>query len=158
MATDGYATTRNIEDADLVLLNTCSIRDNAEQRVRKRLTEFKSLKKQNPDLVVGILGCMAERLKKNLLEEEHLVDLVAGPDAYRDLPNLLNEVGTGQKSRQCIAFPRGNLCGHYSGKARSRRYIGFCYHYERVRQHVFFLCGPLYARKRTFPKSLHNRG
>lgn len=98
LATDGYATTRNIEDADLVLLNTCSIRDNAEQRVRKRLTEFKSLKKQNPDLVVGILGCMAERLKKNLLEEEHLVDLVAGPDAYRDLPNLLNEVGTGQRA------------------------------------------------------------
>ncbi|MFM7723565.1 MAG: tRNA (N6-isopentenyl adenosine(37)-C2)-methylthiotransferase MiaB [Bacteroidota bacterium] len=98
LATDGYATTRNIEDADLVLLNTCSIRDNAEQRVRKRLTEFKSLKKQNPDLVVGILGCMAERLKKNLLEEEHLVDLVAGPDAYRDIPNLLNEVGTGQRA------------------------------------------------------------
>jgi len=98
LATDGYQTTRNIEDADLVLINTCSIRDNAEQRVRKRLTEFKSLKKNNPELVVGILGCMAERLKKNLLEEEHLVDLVAGPDAYRDLPNLLNEVGTGQRA------------------------------------------------------------
>lgn len=98
LVSDGYTTTRNIEDADLVLLNTCSIRDNAEQRIRKRLTEFKSLKKQNPDLVVGILGCMAERLKKNLLEEEHLVDLVAGPDAYRDLPNLLNEVGTGQRA------------------------------------------------------------
>ncbi|MBM3164834.1 MAG: tRNA (N6-isopentenyl adenosine(37)-C2)-methylthiotransferase MiaB [Bacteroidetes bacterium] len=98
LAGEGYCTTRNVEDADLVLLNTCSIRDNAEQRVRKRLTEFKSLKKKKPELVVGILGCMAERLKKNLLEEEQLVDLVAGPDAYRDLPNLLDEVGTGQRA------------------------------------------------------------
>jgi tRNA-2-methylthio-N6-dimethylallyladenosine synthase len=98
LSENGYATTRNIEEAHLVLLNTCSIRDNAEQRVRKRLTEFKSLKKQHPEMVVGILGCMAERLKKKLLEEEHLVDLVAGPDAYRDLPNLIQEVGTGQKA------------------------------------------------------------
>lgn len=98
LSENGYATTRNIEEAHLVLINTCSIRDNAEQRVRKRLTEFKSLKKQHPEMVVGILGCMAERLKKKLLEEEHLVDLVAGPDAYRDLPNLIQEVGTGQKA------------------------------------------------------------
>jgi len=98
LSENGYATTRNIEEAHLVLLNTCSIRDNAEQRVRKRLTEFKSLKKQHPEMVVGILGCMAERLKKKLLEEEQLVDLVAGPDAYRDLPHLIQEVGTGQKA------------------------------------------------------------
>jgi len=98
LAQDGYATTRNIAEADLVLINTCSIRDNAEQRVRNRLTEFQHHKQQNPKLVVGILGCMAERLKKNLLEEEKLVDIVAGPDAYRDLPNLISEVGTGQKA------------------------------------------------------------
>jgi len=98
MTKEGYSTTRNIDEADVVLINTCSIRDNAEQRVRNRLTEFKHKKNQNPDLVVGILGCMAERLKKALLEEEKLVDLVAGPDAYRDLPNLVEEVGTGQKA------------------------------------------------------------
>ena len=98
LSDQGYQTTRNIDDADVILLNTCSIRDNAEQRVRNRLTEFKIKKDRNPDLVVGTLGCMAERLKKNLLDEEKLVDLVAGPDAYRDLPNLIDEVGTGQKA------------------------------------------------------------
>ena len=98
MKNDGYATTRNVNEADVVLINTCSIRENAETRVRNRLTEFKKKKEENPELVVGILGCMAERLKKNLLEEEKLVDLVAGPDAYRDLPNLIEEVGTGQKA------------------------------------------------------------
>jgi tRNA-2-methylthio-N6-dimethylallyladenosine synthase len=98
LSDQGYQTTRNIDDADVILLNTCSIRENAEQRVRNRLTEFKIKKERNPELVVGILGCMAERLKKNLLEEEKLVDLVAGPDAYRDLPNLIDEVGTGQKA------------------------------------------------------------
>jgi tRNA-2-methylthio-N6-dimethylallyladenosine synthase len=98
MANEGYTTTRNVDEADIVLINTCSIRENAETRVRNRLTEFKIKKEKNPDLVVGILGCMAERLKKSLLEEEKLVDLVAGPDAYRDLPNLVEEVGTGQKA------------------------------------------------------------
>lgn len=98
LSDQGYQTTRNIDDADVILLNTCSIRENAEQRVRNRLTEFKIKKERKPDLVVGILGCMAERLKKNLLDEEKLVDLVAGPDAYRDLPNLIDEVGTGQKA------------------------------------------------------------
>jgi tRNA-2-methylthio-N6-dimethylallyladenosine synthase len=98
MKNDGYSTTRNVDEADVVLINTCSIRENAETRVRNRLTEFKKKKEDNPELVVGILGCMAERLKKNLLEEEKLVDLVAGPDAYRDLPNLIEEVGTGQKA------------------------------------------------------------
>ena len=98
MSQNGYATTRNIDEADVVLINTCSIRENAEIRVRNRLTEFKSKKESNPQLVVGILGCMAERLKKNLLEEEKLVDIVAGPDAYRDLPNLVESVGTGQKA------------------------------------------------------------
>jgi tRNA-2-methylthio-N6-dimethylallyladenosine synthase len=98
MHNNGYSTTRDIDEADVVLINTCSIRENAETRVRNRLTEFKSKKTKKPDLVIGILGCMAERLKKSLLEEEKLVDLVAGPDAYRDLPNLVEEVGTGQKA------------------------------------------------------------
>lgn len=98
MTSQGYETTRNADDADVVLINTCSIRENAEIRVRKRLGDFKKRKDSNPELVVGILGCMAERLKKSLLEEEKLVDLVAGPDAYRDLPNLVDEVGTGQKA------------------------------------------------------------
>ncbi|RCL76757.1 MAG: tRNA (N6-isopentenyl adenosine(37)-C2)-methylthiotransferase MiaB [Flavobacteriales bacterium] len=98
MCKKGYNTTRNIDEADVVLINTCSIRDNAEKRVRNRLTEFKKKKSDNPDMVVGILGCMAERLKKSLLEQEKLVDLVAGPDAYRDLPNLIDEVGTGQRA------------------------------------------------------------
>ncbi|MDG2152622.1 MAG: tRNA (N6-isopentenyl adenosine(37)-C2)-methylthiotransferase MiaB [Crocinitomicaceae bacterium] len=98
MNKNGYSTTRDIDEANVVLINTCSIRDNAEKRVRNRLTEFKKKKNDNPDLVVGILGCMAERLKKSLLEQEQLVDLVAGPDAYRDLPNLIDEVGTGQRA------------------------------------------------------------
>ncbi|MFN3917020.1 MAG: tRNA (N6-isopentenyl adenosine(37)-C2)-methylthiotransferase MiaB [Flavobacteriales bacterium] len=95
---EGFATTRNADEADVVFLNTCSIRDNAEQRVRNRLKEFKKKKEEKPSLIVGILGCMAERLKKDLLEEEQLVDLVAGPDAYRDLPNLISEVEGGQKA------------------------------------------------------------
>ncbi len=98
LAKDGYSATTNSEEADVIFVNTCSIRENAEQKVRKRLTEFKKLKKENPELIVGILGCMAERLKKDLLEEEKLVDIVAGPDSYRDLPNLIEEVGTGQKA------------------------------------------------------------
>jgi tRNA-2-methylthio-N6-dimethylallyladenosine synthase len=95
---EGFTTTRNEDEADVVLLNTCSIRENAEQRVRNRLTEFKKRKENKPSLVVGILGCMAERLKTNLLEEEKLVDLVAGPDAYRDLPKLITEVEGGQRA------------------------------------------------------------
>jgi tRNA-2-methylthio-N6-dimethylallyladenosine synthase len=98
LAKDGFQTTTNFEEADVILLNTCSIRENAEVRVRKRLHDFKKQKKSQPELVVGILGCMAERLKQNLLDEEKLVDIVAGPDSYRDLPNLIEEVGTGQKA------------------------------------------------------------
>jgi tRNA-2-methylthio-N6-dimethylallyladenosine synthase len=98
LTAEGYTTTRNEEEADVVLLNTCAIRDNAEQRVRKRLTTLKKRKTQQPELVVGVLGCMAERLKTKLLEEEKLVDLVAGPDAYRDLPGLIHEVDGGQKA------------------------------------------------------------
>ncbi|HVG41092.1 MAG TPA: tRNA (N6-isopentenyl adenosine(37)-C2)-methylthiotransferase MiaB [Chitinophagaceae bacterium] len=94
---EGFGATRNCEEADLILLNTCSIREKAEQTVRKRLTEFKKLKKRNPALLVGVLGCMAERLKAKFLEEEKLVDLVIGPDAYRTLPQLITEADGGQK-------------------------------------------------------------
>jgi len=95
---EGFGATRNVEDADLILLNTCSIREKAEQTVRKRLTEFKKIKAARPGMLVGMLGCMAERLKSKLLEEEKLVDLVVGPDAYRSLPGLISEAEGGQKA------------------------------------------------------------
>lgn len=98
MVNNGYETTKDIKEADVIFVNTCSIRDRAEKRVRKRLQEFKSLKKKNPGLVIGILGCMAERLKTKLLEEEEYVDLIIGPDAYRELPMLMETVETGQKA------------------------------------------------------------
>lgn len=98
LSKEGYTTTRNSEEADVILMNTCSIRENAEQRVRNKLSQYNKRKKTNPSLVIGILGCMAERLKKELLEQEKLVDLVAGPDSYRDLPNLIEEVEGGQKA------------------------------------------------------------
>jgi tRNA-2-methylthio-N6-dimethylallyladenosine synthase len=98
----GYNTTENFEEADLIFLNTCAIRENAELRVRNRLNDFKKVKKKNPSLLVGVLGCMAERLKTQILEEEKLVDLVVGPDAYRDLPNLIEEAGEGQKAINVI--------------------------------------------------------
>mgnify|MGYP002783738326 CR=1 FL=1 len=95
---EGFDTTSRIEEADLVFLNTCSIREKAEQTVRHRLLHIHGLKKHKPDLMVGVLGCMAERLKTKWLEEEKIVDLVAGPDAYRDLPGLILQVDEGQKA------------------------------------------------------------
>ena len=95
---ENIGSTTVIEDADVILINTCSIREKAEEKIRKRLTEFKQLKKQKPGLVIGVLGCMAERLKGNLIEEEKLVDIVVGPDAYRTLPQLIEEAETGQKA------------------------------------------------------------
>lgn len=95
---EGYSTTQEMKEADLVLINTCAVRDNAEQRVRNRLAQFIQLKKKKPGLIIGMLGCMAERLKKKVLDEEKLVDLVAGPDSYRSLPLLIQEVEGGQKS------------------------------------------------------------
>jgi tRNA-2-methylthio-N6-dimethylallyladenosine synthase len=89
---DGYQITENLQDASLVLVNTCSIREKAEQTVRKRLEYFNSIKKSKSEMTVGVLGCMAERLKHQFLEEEKIVDLVVGPDAYKDIPNLLKEV------------------------------------------------------------------
>ena len=94
---DGFNTTDDIEQADLILLNTCSIREKAELTVRKRLAAFNQIKKNKPEMTIGVLGCMAERLKSQLLEEEKIVDLVVGPDAYRDLPNLVKISEAGQK-------------------------------------------------------------
>ncbi|MEQ6118301.1 tRNA (N6-isopentenyl adenosine(37)-C2)-methylthiotransferase MiaB [Reichenbachiella sp. MALMAid0571] len=98
MNKEGVGTTSKIEDADIVFLNTCSIREKAEITVRRRLNQINALKKHKPELMVGVLGCMAERLKSKLLDEEKIVDLVAGPDAYRDLPGLVKEVESGQKA------------------------------------------------------------
>src|SRR6476469_4530510 len=95
---EGFGATHNYEEADVVLLNTCSIREKAEQTVRKRLTEFRKIKDAKPGMLIGVLGCMAERLKSKFLEEEKLVDLVVGPDAYRTLPQLISEADGGQKS------------------------------------------------------------
>lgn len=103
MAEQGFNTTENLEDADLVLVNTCSIRDKAEQTVRKRLEKYNAVKRDhNPKMKVGVLGCMAERLKTKFLEEEKIVDLVVGPDAYKDLPNLLAEVDEGRDAINVI--------------------------------------------------------
>ena len=99
---EGYDSTKNLNDADLILLNTCSIRDKAEQTVRKRLQCFNKLKRHNKNLKVGVLGCMAERLKNKFLEEEKIVDLVVGPDAYKDLPNLIKEVNEGRNAVNVI--------------------------------------------------------
>lgn len=93
-----FATTSSEENADVIFLNTCAIRDNAEQKVRNRLQYLNNLKKKRPGLIIGVLGCMAERLKTKLLDEEKMVDIVAGPDSYRDLPRLVEEAETGQKA------------------------------------------------------------
>lgn len=98
----GFSTTKDFTEADVIFVNTCAIRENAEQRVRVRLTDFKKAKKNKPDLVVGVLGCMAERLKEKFLDEEKIVDIVVGPDAYRDLPNLIEKVEGGRKAVNVI--------------------------------------------------------
>lgn len=95
---EGFDSTKDIRDANMIFINTCSIRDHAEQRIRKRLEYMQSLKKKNPQLVIGMLGCMAERLKTQLLEEEQMLDLIVGPDSYRDLPRLMAEVESGKKA------------------------------------------------------------
>lgn len=99
---EGYNTTQKLAEADLVLVNTCSIRDKAEQTVRKRLEKYNAVKRNNPKMKVGVLGCMAERLKNKFLEEEKIVDLVVGPDAYKDLPNLISEVEDGKEAINVI--------------------------------------------------------
>ncbi|MAO35383.1 MAG: tRNA (N6-isopentenyl adenosine(37)-C2)-methylthiotransferase MiaB [Zunongwangia sp.] len=102
LSKEGYNTTQQLEEADLVLVNTCSIREKAEQTVRKRLEKYNAVKRINPNMKVGVLGCMAERLKSKFLEEEKIVDLVVGPDAYKDLPNLIKEVEEGRNAVNVI--------------------------------------------------------
>ncbi len=102
LVNQGYNTTQNLEEADLVLVNTCSIRDKAEQTIRKRLEKYNAVKKINPNMKVGVLGCMAERLKDKFLEEEKIVDMVVGPDAYKDIPNLLKDVEDGRDAINVI--------------------------------------------------------
>jgi tRNA-2-methylthio-N6-dimethylallyladenosine synthase len=102
LSKEGFNTTQVLEEADLVLVNTCSIRDKAEQTVRKRLEKYNAVKRINPKMKVGVLGCMAERLKSTFLEEEKIVDLVVGPDAYKDLPNLISEVEEGRSAVNVI--------------------------------------------------------
>ena len=94
----GFETTSQYKEADVIFINTCSIRDNAEQRVRNRLREFGAAKRKSPGMTIGVLGCMAERLKAKFLEEEKLVDIVIGPDSYRDLPNLINQADEGVRA------------------------------------------------------------
>jgi tRNA-2-methylthio-N6-dimethylallyladenosine synthase len=98
MGEHGFASTNDELDADVIFLNTCAIRDNAENRIRERLKHLRNNKKHNKELIIGVLGCMAERLKEKLLEEEKLVDVVAGPDSYRDLPKLVAEVDEGGRA------------------------------------------------------------
>jgi tRNA-2-methylthio-N6-dimethylallyladenosine synthase len=102
LAKEGFNTTQQLEEADLVLVNTCSIREKAEQTVRKRLEKFNAVKRTNPGMKVGVLGCMAERLKSKFLEEEKIVDMVVGPDAYKDLPNLIQEIDEGRNAVNVI--------------------------------------------------------
>ena len=102
VSNEGYSSTKNFEEADLILLNTCSIREKAETTVRKRLKDFNKIKLNNKNLKVGVLGCMAERLKDKFLDQEKIVDLVVGPDAYRDIPNLLEEIDNGKSAVNVI--------------------------------------------------------
>jgi len=102
LSKEGFSTTTILEEADLVLVNTCSIREKAEQTVRKRLETFNAIKSKKPDMKVGVLGCMAERLKHQFLEEEKIVDMVVGPDAYKDLPSLVGKVDEGREAVNVI--------------------------------------------------------
>ena len=102
MATKGFKTTNDIQEADVVFVNTCSIRDNAEAHVWGRLREIKHQKKTNPGMIVGVLGCMAERLKTQFLEKEQIIDIVVGPDAYRDIPRVIEQVEDGQKAMNVL--------------------------------------------------------
>ena len=110
---DGYRYTERIDEADVILVNTCSVRDNAEQRVLGRLREFKPYKRRKKALLVGVIGCMAERMKEQLMEREQLVDIVAGPDSYRDLPRLLRQAGDGSRSVNVLLslMPKSPRCG-----------------------------------------------
>jgi tRNA-2-methylthio-N6-dimethylallyladenosine synthase len=124
---NGFSITQDINQADVILINTCSIRENAETRVFGRIDLFGQVKKSKPSVIIGVLGCMAERLKNELLEKKKIVDLVVGPDAYRDCQHCL---GQPKRAKGCkhYAFGRENLCRYKSGKARQAWRVGFCLH------------------------------
>lgn len=126
---NGFTASTTYADADLVLINTCSIREKAEQTIRSRLHIFRQAKRSNPGLLIGVLGCMAERLKSKLLEEEKLVDLVVGPDGYRTLPVLIEAAEGGREIRKRAAEPGRNLCRHLSRAAQQQRCKCFRQHY-----------------------------
>jgi hypothetical protein len=176
----GWDETTDIHDADVILVNTCAIREKAEAKIWQRLAYFKSLrrrKKKGEKPVVGVLGCMAERLKTKLLETDQLADLVAGPDAYRDLPNLINIVNGGNQAMNVqlsveetyadisayCAFPESRLhvfphetdtfFYNHSPRAQRRRARRVCDDHARVRQRVFVLHRAVHARAGTVKRS-----
>ncbi len=151
---EGFDTTSDIAQADLVFLNTCSIREKAEQTVRNRLNHINGFKKRKPEMMVGVLGCMAERLKTKLLEEEKIVDLVAGPDAYRDLPQLISQVDDGSKAVNTFPIARRNLRRYKSRATEFKRSDGIHLHHARMRQHVLVLRGAIHPWPRAQPRPL----
>jgi tRNA-2-methylthio-N6-dimethylallyladenosine synthase len=110
MIDEGYAVTDQEDQADVIFINTCAVRDNAEKRIRNRLVALNALKKRKPGLLIGLLGCMAERLKEKLVEEEQVLDIIAGPDAYRSLPDLVKEAEDGSKAINVLPVSGRNLC------------------------------------------------
>ena len=139
MQQEGFDTTSTVEVADVIFLNTCSIREKAEQTVRNRLTHFNALKKSKPGLMIGVLGCMAERLKDKLLEEEKIVDMVVGPDAYRDLPKLVSEVDGGTKAVNTFLSREETYADISPGPPEFKWRYCFYFHHERLRQYVLIL-------------------
>lgn len=133
LATEGFNTTQTLEEADLVLVNTCSIRDKAEQTIRKRLTEYNKVKKSRSHLKVGVLGCMAERLKDKLLDEEKIVDMVVGPDAYKDLPNLIKEVDSGRDAVNVILSKDETYGDIAPVRLNTNGVTAFCIYHQRMR-------------------------
>ncbi len=131
MLENNFGYTETLEEADIIFINTCAIRDNAEQKIRNRLQFLNFLKKNKPELIIGILGCMAERLKEKLLEEEKTLDIVAGPDAYRSLPQLVEEAKNGRdavnvlllRDQQPLCFLRSAIHTRHGTKPKSRNNI-----------------------------------
>jgi tRNA-2-methylthio-N6-dimethylallyladenosine synthase len=134
LSKDGYETSDNINDADLILINTCSIRENAEQRIWSRLRTIKHLKIKNRNVIVGLIGCMAERLKEKVIETEYLIDLVAGPDTYRELPSLIEEAESGHKTVN-VLLSREETYGDISPVRSDVIHLN----HARVQQHVCIL-------------------
>ena len=149
---EGFGATRNVEEADLIFINTCSIREKAEQTVRKRLTEFRKLKEQKKGMLVGVLGCMAERLKAKFLEEEKLVDMVVGPDAYRTLPGLVEEAEGGQKAVNVLLSREETYADISPVRLDSNGITAFVSIMRGCNNMCSFLCCSLYKRQGKEPR------